>query len=195
MKQLMVIFAVAFLAGCAEHRPTSPAPESVVSNTSFTDTAGVRTIQLSVHVKATQAEVFAAVATSAGWRSWAVPVAIGEPQVGGVMETSYDAKARVGDVANIQQEFLALLPNRLVVFHTKRAPPGFPEAELFYRTHTIVEIGPEGSGARVTLSHTGFAPGPGYDTLHKFFSAGDAETMDQLRKRFESGPVDWSKAK
>jgi uncharacterized protein YndB with AHSA1/START domain len=150
---------------------------------------------LSIQVKATPAEVYAAVATSAGWRTWAVPLAFGEPQVGGVMETSYNAMARAGDVANIQQEFVALLPNRLVVFHTRRAPPGFPEAELLYRAHSIIEIAPEGGGTLLTFSHTGFAPGAGYDKLYKFFRAGDAETMENLRKRFETGPVDWASAK
>jgi uncharacterized protein YndB with AHSA1/START domain len=152
----------------------------------------MRTIQFSTRLNASPAEVYEAVGTVEGWKTWAVPSAFGEAKVGGKMETSYDRAAKAGDPKSIQQEFLALVPERLVVFHTIRTPPGFPHADLFVKTTTAIKLEPEGSGTRLTFTHAGFGPGEGYDQLYGFFAEGDKSTLEQLKQRFETGPIDWA---
>jgi uncharacterized protein YndB with AHSA1/START domain len=181
--------AVLLCAACA----SAPSPTSAsIQDTSSTDAQGVRTIQYSTHLNASPAEVYQAVATVEGWKTWAVPSAFGEPKVGGIMETTYDRAAKAGDPKSIQQEFLALVPERLVVFRTIRTPPGFPHADLFVKTTTAIKLEPDGPGTRLTFTHAGFGPGEGYDQLLGFFTEGDKSTLEQLKQRFETGPIDWA---
>ena len=53
-----------------------------VVDSSFTEANGDRTLQLAIVVPASAKEAFAAFATAEGWKTWAVPFAVGEPRVG-----------------------------------------------------------------------------------------------------------------
>lgn len=138
-------------------------------------------------------DVWAAIATPEGWRTWAVPHAWTTPGDPDLMETSYGTNARLGDPANIQQRIVARLPGRILVFRTARTPPGFPDAEAFLRTSAFFELEPAGSGTRVRLSGAGYPPGEEGERLMSFFMEGNRTSLEQLRERFVSGPVDWSK--
>jgi len=183
----VLLAGILVLAACAT------APAAGIKDTSFTNAQGSRTIQFSGWIPAPTGEVFAAVATVEGWKTWAVPSAFGEAKVGPIMETSYDPAAKAGDPANIQQEFLELVPNRRAVFRTVRTPPGFPEAALYYKTIAAFDLAPDSGGTRLTFTHSGFGEGKGFDTLYDFFREGDASTIEELRKRFETGPKDLGK--
>lgn len=187
MRAILVAGLLA-LSACA----TPPPATTSISDTSFMEADGSRTIQFSTVLSASPAQVYAAVATFEGWKTWAVPSAFGEAKVGGIMETSYDPAAKVGDPANIQQQFLELILDKRVAFRTVRTPPGFPEAELYYKTTAAFDLAPEGAGTRLTFTHSGFGTAKGFDTLYSFFHDGDASTLEELRKRFESGPKDFS---
>lgn len=202
----VMLVLVATLAACTKPpepaktetaAPEPAAPEaSAIRNTSSADANGVRTIQLSILIPAPQADVFDAIATVDGWKTWAVPTAFGSTEVGGKMETSYDPNAKPGDPGNITQEFLDVAPPRLVAFRTIKTPEGFPNADLFYKTSTTLELAGESAAqTRLTLSHTGFGPGAGFDELYGFFEQGNAMTLEQLKKRFETGPIDFSAQK
>jgi uncharacterized protein YndB with AHSA1/START domain len=164
-----------------------------VTNTSFVEASGDRAIQLSIEVPAAAPAVFAAFTTSDGFSSWAVPVAHVEFRVGGYIEASYDARAKLGDPGNIRNEILAYVPDRLLVIRNQQAPPGFADPELFRRTVTVIEfaaLAPERT--RVTITNAGYGAGEGFATLYKHFEWGDAYTLAELRKRFEQGPTDWA---
>jgi hypothetical protein len=50
-----------------------------------------------------------------------------------------------------------------------------------------MELDPVGEDrTRVTLTATGFAPGPAYDTLYDFFRRGNGQTLEMLRDSFEA---------
>ena len=87
-----------------------------VVDSSFTDANGDRTLQLSIVVSASASDAFAAFATADGWKTWAVPFAVGEPRVGAVMETAYWLDAKPGDRGNIRNQFIAWLPERLLPY-------------------------------------------------------------------------------
>jgi hypothetical protein len=148
----------------------------------------MRTIQLTAWVPASRAEVWGVFATAEGWTKWAAPRVFGEPRTGGTMETSYDLAAQAGDAANIVQEFVALIPERLVVFRTVRTPPGFPHPELYARTASVIELSDETQagrpGTRILFTHTGFGPGAGFDELYSFFLPGDTKTIAQIEVLF-----------
>jgi len=164
-----------------------------VANTSFVEPSGDRAIQLSIEVPANAHDTFAAFTTSEGFSSWAVPVARVEFRIGGYIEASYDPNAQLGDPGNIKNEIVAYVPDRLLVIHNIQAPPGFADPELFRKTVTVIEFTAlEPARTRVTLTNAGYGSGERFDTLYKHFEWGDAYTLQELRRRFEKGPVDWA---
>ena len=165
-----------------------------VSNSSFVEPNGDRAIQLSIEVPAEPHAVFDAFATSEGFRSWAVPVAHIDLRIGGMIESSYDAGAAIGDRDNIRNEILAFIPDRLLVIRNVQAPRSFVDPGLFQRTVTIIEFASAGPNrTRVTLTNSGYGSGAGFDRLYRQFEWGDAYSLANLRRRFEQGPVDWSR--
>jgi uncharacterized protein YndB with AHSA1/START domain len=164
-----------------------------VSNTSFTEPSGDRSIQLSIDVPASSHDAFAAFTTSEGFASWAVPVAKVEFRVGGYIESSYNPDAKFGDPGNIKNQIDAYVPDRLLVIHNVQAPPGFADPELFQRTVTMIEfIALDAQHTRVTITNAGYGSGDRFDTLYRHFEWGDAYTLQELKTRFVKGPVDWA---
>jgi uncharacterized protein YndB with AHSA1/START domain len=164
-----------------------------VSNTSYTETSGDRAIQLSIDVPAPVHDVYAAFTTTEGFSSWAVPVTQVELRVGGFMESSYDAHAKIGDPDNIRNQIVAYVPERLLVIRNVHAPATLANAELFQRTVTVIEFtAVDARHTRVTMTNAGYGAGEGFASLYRNFEWGDAYYLAELRKRFEHGPVDWS---
>lgn len=183
-------FAMPSYATAAEH---SWKDFEGVTNTSFVEPGGDRAIQLSIEVPAAVHDVYAAFTTSAGFSSWAVPLARVELRIGGLIEADYNADAKLGDRTNIHNQIVAYIPDRLLVFRNVQAPPDLTSAELFQKTSTAVEfesIGP--TRTRVTLTNAGYGTGEEWSALYRKFEWGDAYTLAALRKRFEQGPTDWA---
>jgi uncharacterized protein YndB with AHSA1/START domain len=167
-----------------------------VANTSYTEPSGERSIQLSIEVPASPHDAFTAFTTSTGFSSWAVPIAKVDFRIGGCIEASYDANARIGDPANIKNAIVAYVPDRVLVIHNIQAPADFADQELFQRTVTIIEFtGLEPRRTRVTITNAGYGAGERFDTLYRHFEWGNAYTLQALKTRFEKGPVDWSAKK
>jgi uncharacterized protein YndB with AHSA1/START domain len=180
----MCAAALILIAGAAEARPMDQFPS--VDDSSFTEPSGDRVIALETTVSAAPAEVWRALSTAEGWKSFAVKMAAVDFRVGGMIETSYDPAAKPGLSGNIKNEILAFLPERLLVIRNVQAPPGFAHAESFARTTTAIELIPADRGTTVRLTAVGFRPGADFDDLLKMFTMGDAWTLDELRKRFAS---------
>jgi uncharacterized protein YndB with AHSA1/START domain len=165
-----------------------------VTDSSHAALDGTRVLQQSIDVPASILEVWEALTTSEGLRSWAVPMASVDFRLGGIWESSYRHDAAVGDPANIKNRFLAFLPPRLLVIQAVQAPPDFPHPELLPEIFTVFEsaqLGPELT--RVTVSMVGYREGDGYDAIYRLFERGNEWTLRKLRTRFSDGPVDWQK--
>ncbi|HEX3667233.1 MAG TPA: SRPBCC domain-containing protein [Rhizomicrobium sp.] len=164
-----------------------------VTNTSFAEPDGDRSLQLSVDVPAPAHDVFTAFSTSEGFSSWAVPVAKIDFRVGGMIEASYDANAKFGDPNNIRNAIVSYIPDRLLIIRNVQTPSGFVDASLFQKTVTMIEFTPLDAGhTRVTLTNAGYGPGAGFADVYAHFEWGNAYTLHELRKRFVKGPVDWA---
>lgn len=155
---------------------------------------GSRTLVHEVVVPATPEQVYEAVTTPAGWRSWAVRDAWASASDPDVLETTYIPNANPGDPRNIRQRYVLRVPNRLVAFRTVQAPTGFPHAEDFYRVTHIIELEPVDSGTRVRLTSAGYPAGAAGDTLVGFFRDGNRTSLVLLRRRFVDGPIDWTRS-
>lgn len=141
-------------------------------------------------VAATPKEVWRAISTADGWRTWATPAAWLD---GDLLETSYSADASPGDETTIRQKFLAAVPHRLLVFRTTKASKGFPHFDEFSRVTHLIELEPAGeTRTRVRLTGAGYADNEAGRQLLGFFTEGNRVSLDRLRRRFETGPLDWA---
>ena len=194
MLKSMLITAAALiaLAGAAQAQQTRSWRDFPgVSNTSYVDAAGQRALQLSMDIPAPPHAVFEAFATSEGFKSWAVAVARVDLRTGGEIESSYDAKAAIGDPNNIRNQIVTFIPDRLLVIRNIQAPKGFAGQGEFQKTVTVIEFEPIASGGtRVRLTNTGYGSSPEAQTVYGHFEWGNAYTLAELKKRFEKGPID-----
>ncbi|HYD13530.1 MAG TPA: SRPBCC family protein [Allosphingosinicella sp.] len=154
---------------------------------------GTTTLSHAIVIDAPAAEVWAAVSSAAGWRTWAVPIAWDSPVEPDTIETSYSPNAQPGDPTTIRQRILARIPGRLIVFRTVKAPEGFPHFETFARTTGFMEVEPLGERrTRVRVTGTGYPDTEAGRTVLGFFRDGNRVSLESLRQRFVSGPRDWS---
>jgi uncharacterized protein YndB with AHSA1/START domain len=166
-----------------------------VANSSFVEPDGDRSLQLSIDVPAGQQAVFDAFTTSEGFRSWAAPVARVDLRIGGEIEASYDAAAKLGQPDNIRNQIVAYVAPRLLVIRNIQAPPAFADPELFRKTVTTIElVRLDAAHTRVILTNSGYGAGPGFDRIYRHFEWGNAYTLAELRRRFERGPADWTRS-
>lgn len=164
-----------------------------VTNSSFAEAGGDRVLQLSIVVTASPAQVWDAFTTAQGYRAWVAPVAAVDLRIGGDIEASYDPTATIGGPDNIKNRIVAYVPQRLLSFRNVQAPKALPHRELFGEIVTTLEIEDLGAGrSRVSLTSVGYAAGEGYDVLYRHFEWGNAYSLNELRKRFETGPIDWA---
>ncbi|MGZ8311019.1 MAG: SRPBCC family protein [Allosphingosinicella sp.] len=138
-------------------------------------------------------QVWQAISTAAGWTGWAVPVAWLD---GNLLETSYSPGASRGDPTTIQQRIDAIVPGRLILFRTIKAPAGFPDFETFRAVTHLLEVEPAGEGrTRVRLTSAGYADTESGRQLLGFFRDGNRVSLERLRDRFVTGPVDWDRVR
>ncbi len=134
-------------------------------------------------VDAAPEDVWAAISTAEGWKSWAVPVAWAPAP--DMIETSYTPTAKPGDPSTIRQQVLIRVPRRLMVFRTVKAPERFPDFETYARVVSAFELEPAGEGkTRVRLTGTGYADTEAGRRLLGFFEKGNQVSLDALKARF-----------
>jgi len=168
---------------------------SAVIDASRAEPDGTRTMHLSIEVPAPVAEVWTALTTSDGWRGWAAPMAQVDFRLGGVIETSYNIAAAPGAPGNIRNEIIAFAPQRMFAIRNVQAPPRTAfDVPTFQSLHTVVLVDPvDERRTRVSFVQPGYRAGEPWDTVYKHFAWGNAWTLEQLKARFEKGPVDWKK--
>lgn len=181
MRILVLVAVAALLSGGAAAAQSA----SQLQDTSSVEANGHRIIQLSLEIPAQPSEVWTALTTSEGWRRLGVGFASVDFRTGGIIETGYAADAVAGAPGNIRNQITAYVPGRMLAIRNVQAPPGFPHAAEFAETATVMELEPVGDGrTRLTLTATGFAPGPAFDTLYGFFLQGNGMTLEALRNSF-----------
>jgi uncharacterized protein YndB with AHSA1/START domain len=188
MKTALLALAVAgALAGGGAEAQTAKAPD--VAETSYVTADGARNLQQSIDIDAPVAALWKAFSDTAEFRRWSSPVSAIDFRVGGMLEDSYDPKARLGDPDNIKNRIITFIPERLMVFQNVQAPRDLPDAAQFQRTVTVIEYAALAPGrTRVTISSTGWSPDPVADKLYRFFQRDNAEVLETLKKAYEAAP-------
>jgi len=166
-----------------------------VVDASRTEADGTRTLELSVEVAAPASDVWTAMTTTEGYRTWAAPVAQVDFRLGGIIETSYDPAAAPGAPGAIRNQIVAFVPGRMYAIRNVQAPPKTAfDVPAFQSLHTVILIEPVAERVtRVTAVQPGYGAGEPWDTVYKHFAWGNAWTLQQLKTRFERGPIDWTK--
>jgi uncharacterized protein YndB with AHSA1/START domain len=157
----------------------------------FLSTASVAADRTLVHeavIAAPVAEVWDAFTTAEGFTSWAVPLAEIDLRVGGAIRSNYNPNGTIGDAGTIVNEILAFEPQRMISLRNVKAPDGFPNAELFSKTWSVIYFSPVDDlrdRTHIRLVGMGYGEGGAWDDLYTFFKAGNAQVLDALRKKFE----------
>jgi len=186
MKTYVVLSAALFMMLLANSFAEPNKNYPTIEDTSYVETNGDRVIRLSVDVAASRDEIWRAFTTADGWKSFAVAFAEVEMKVGGIIETSYNPKAQVGDPDNIKNEIVAYIPGQMMAIRCVQAPRDFKHKQEFFSTSTVFEIVPaEKQMTRILVTAVGYRPGEAFDDLFKKFRWGDAYTLEKLRARFE----------
>jgi uncharacterized protein YndB with AHSA1/START domain len=161
---------------------------SLVADTSHVAPDGERVLQQHIEIDAPVEEVWQAFTTTAGFRSWAAPVAVVDFRLGGVIEAAYDPQGRIGAPGNIKNQIVAYVPQRMLALRNVQAPPKLPfDAATFQKIHTVNFFEPiTKNRTRITVSQPGFGEGPVYDGVYKFFAAGNRWSLEQLKKTLEA---------
>jgi uncharacterized protein YndB with AHSA1/START domain len=153
--------------------------------------AAERSIDKEVVVQATLDQAWAAWTTREGITSFFAPDARIEPRVGGAFQVYMDPGAPAGQKGADDMRFMALQPKKMISFDWN-APPHLAEARA-QRTFVIVRFEPLGeTSTRITLHHTGWGEGGEWDKAHAYFDRAWGGVLGNLKKRFDSGPQDWT---
>jgi len=153
--------------------------------------AAERAIDKEVVVNATLDQAWEAWTTREGIRSFFAPDAVVEPRVGGAFHIHMDPGGTPGMKGADDMRFMALQPKKMISFDWN-APPHPPEARA-QRTFVVVRFAAvDDRTTRVTLHHTGWGDGGQWEQAYAYFDKAWGGVLGNLRKRFETGPYDWT---
>lgn len=150
-----------------------------------------RAIDKEVVVAAPIESVWQAWTTRAGIRSFFAPDAEIDPRVGGAFHIHINPFAEPGMKGADDMRYMALQRPTMLSFDWN-APPSLPEVRA-QRTFVVVRLAPLDAGStRVTLHHTGWGTGGQWDDTYAYFDRAWGNVLGNLKKSFESGPIDWT---
>jgi uncharacterized protein YndB with AHSA1/START domain len=153
-----------------------------VRDTSTVDQTGARLLRDTVAIHAPPAAVWKALTDQEAYRAWAAPVSFIDFRVGGLLEVGFAKDARPGDPANLKQQIVAYLPNRLLVFRNLPSQGGPPGAAVYPKLAIVMELtGLPGGETEVSLSQVGYGQGADFDALYGFFRAHNPEYLASLK--------------
>ena len=150
-----------------------------------------RAIDKSIEINASLDQAWDAWTTREGIVSFFAPDAKVELRVGGAFQIYIDPTAPPGSKGADDMRFLALQPKKMISFDWN-APPHLAQARA-QRTFVVVRFEPlTDKTTRVTLHHSGWGDGGQWDQAYIYFDRAWAGVLGNLKKRFDSGPQDWT---
>jgi len=153
--------------------------------------AAERAIDKEIIVPATLDAAWTAWTTREGIITFFAPDAVVEPKVGGAFHIHINPLAEPGMKGADDMRFLAVQPKLMITFDWN-APPSLPEARA-QRTFVIVRFAAvDDKNTKVTLHHTGWGTGGEWDKTYTYFDRAWGNVLGNLKKRFETGPMDWT---
>ena len=150
------------------------------------ETTPEKALTFEVTVPATLDDVWTAFTTSEGLSTWLTPGAVVDLRKGGEWTAHFPGGATGGGT------ILDFTPKVKLVMSAK-APPQFPHVSA-ERTTAVWTFEAAGAHAtRVKLRQTGWKQGEEWDKAYEYLADGNAQLLEILKRRFETGPIDWAK--
>jgi uncharacterized protein YndB with AHSA1/START domain/uncharacterized protein YciI len=150
-----------------------------------------RMVRKEVVVPATADQVWETWTTTEGLKTFFSANARVELQVGGPFEIYFLMDNPYGSRGSEDCTILSYLPKKMLAFEWN-APPQFGELRD-KRTQVILEftaVDPEHT--RVILAQIGWGEGAEWRRLYDYFDRAWEIVLGNFKKRFESGPIQWS---
>jgi hypothetical protein len=174
---IAVLTAGALLAGAATAQ---------VHDASFKGGGDQRTLQEWVDIAGSASCVWKQFTDEAAIRASGMAFAHVELKVGGVLEEGFTTDAKPAE--RIRHQIVTYLPERLIVLRNISTGPGLPGGELYPTIVQVIALEPrEGGVTRLTIAHTGYGSGDGYDKLYAFFRQGNGGYLMAVKKACEAG--------
>ena len=150
-----------------------------------------RAIDKEVIVTAPIEAVWSAWTSQAGIESFFAPEAVVDPKVGGAFHIHIDPFGEPGMKGADDMRFMALQKPTMLSFDWN-APPSLAEVRQ-QRTFVVVRLADvDGKTTRGRLHHTGWGDGGQWDRTYTYFDRAWGNVLGNLKKRFDTGPVDWT---
>jgi uncharacterized protein YndB with AHSA1/START domain len=147
-----------------------------------------KSLRFEVVIPASAGDVWAALTTREGMSTWLWRDTQVDLKPGGDWLVLYPGGATGGGT------ILAIEPMRKLSL-SAMAPEQFPTVRK-QRTTAVFELEPVTiRSTKVTLVQTGWQEGPEWDAAYEYLAGGNATLLQQLLRRFVSGPIDWTKVK
>ena len=163
-----------------------------VKNSSFVTSSGERVLRHEIVVNGSLADVWNALTTSEGLKSFMAPAVRVELKTGGRFDSNYRPGSTPDDPDSIHNQVLNYVPMEMFsikVGLTKQFPARPREAGTLFAVLNLREAGPR--QVAVTESMLGWGAGADWDDVYAKFDRGNAYTLAELAKRFDQGPVSW----
>ena len=142
-----------------------------------------KALRFEVTVPAPLDDVWHAFATEDGLASWLYPHVRVQLRRGGDWLALYpDGKTGGGTVISFD-------PLRRLTLKAQ-APEQFPTVRAVGTT-AVFEFETVAGGTKVTLTQTGWRAGDEWDRAYEYLSQGNVILLQQLHRRFTSGPLSW----
>ncbi len=133
-------------------------------------------------------EVWKVFSTAEGYRKLGVAQAKLDFRPGGLLLSSYDPNATLGDEKTIETEIVAYEPGRLVVTRIVRPPKGFPFMEAYKHVWTVIsltDLGDKRTHLRIAM--VGYGKDEESQRMREFFATGNDYVLKTLQSKFGSG--------
>jgi uncharacterized protein YndB with AHSA1/START domain len=136
-------------------------------------------------INAPVSEVWRLFTTGAGLESWMVAHADIDLKVGGLMRTHYDPRGALGDANTIVNRILSFEPERMLSIKVDQAPASFQLPQVTRDMWTVIYFQPLEPGmTNVRVVGLGYGEDADSQQLRDYFRKGNAQTLEQLQKKF-----------
>lgn len=133
--------------------------------------------------------VWEAYTTKQGLESWAVPLVEIDWKVGGLIQSNYNSKGKIGDKTTIVNHIINYVPHKLITLQAELSPhfPDFmqTDAKDFYNVIYFSKI--DDKHTKVESYGIGYKNTEEYESLLDFFISANEQSYLNLIKYLEQG--------
>ncbi|MEO6611701.1 MAG: SRPBCC domain-containing protein [Chitinophagaceae bacterium] len=165
-----------------------------IMNGSFVSENGEKFLRYEMVVDTPITEVWKAIATEEGIKTWMAPVAKLDLKTGGIVQTNYSTNAKIGDAGTISLGIINYIPEEMLIYQITLNDV-FPEKcrNEDKNLQEIIQLKPLSKNkTKVTSTMVGWGQGKEWDETYTFFEKGNKWSYQQLVTRFKNGPVKWN---